>query len=458
MSLSAQNVLESDPFGFGRFVNTPERKVVILWDYENCPVPNGVSGLSVVRNIREAALKFGSIDQFEAYCYWSNNPSAAIKNDLSLSGVKLRDCPHTGKKAAVNKTMVIDMMVYALERPRTTTVVLISGDRDYAYAVSTLRNRGYPVKLLAPPGHPQSGLQAFADVLDWHSIFQPDLPPSELIDFSALAAAEESEEESEEEEDEEEEETEEEEEEEEEEEVEEQGTQGQHEAKVEVEVIKEAEPVKEVEVEVVKKAEPEKETELLFEVAKEKEKQEAVEVKPGPFEFISSPPPSPTWSDPAPLPAPSVIPPMWASAQRAQPLVVAPLKPLSAPAPQKPATTSLPPPFISPPPSTQPPTAPPSYGGGISPPGSGEHLLEQPARYVPAKFLVLVQELEALKAKGNTAPEWSAICVAVKKRLPSVLEKAGVKKWKDYMLLAEKEGIVTNGMRGSKIEIATLKI
>lgn len=32
------------------------------------------------------------------------------------------------------------------------------------------------------------------------------------------------------------------------------------------------------------------------------------------------------------------------------------------------------------------------------------------------------------------------------------------RKWKDYMLLAEKEGIVTNGMRNSKIETATLKI
>ncbi|KAG9047939.1 hypothetical protein FS837_001123, partial [Tulasnella sp. UAMH 9824] len=455
MSLSAQNVLDSDPFGFGRFVNTPERKVVILWDYESCPVPSGVSGLSVVRNIREAALKFGSIDQFEAYCYWSNNPNASVKNDLTLSGVKLRDCPHTGKKAAVSTTMVIDMMVYALERPRSTTVVLISSDRDYAYAISTVRNRGYSVKLIAPAGYLHPGLQLIADVLDWNSIFRPDLPPTELIDFSALAGAEETEEESEEDEDEEETEDEDEDEEDEEEEEAELPTfRGQSEAKVDLEAatvvkdvdvqaVKDMEPatvIKEVEVEEVQRPEPE--TEVLVEGVKEEGKQGAAEVKAGPFEFKSSPPPSPTWSEPAPLPAPAAIPPMWTPAQPTSPVVVVPLEPLSARPQPQPVQYPLPP-VPSPTPSTQTRTAPPSYGGGSSTPGPGEHLLEQPTRYIPPKFLALVQELEAMKAKGNLAPTWAIVCPAVKKRLPSVLAKAGVKKWKDYMLLAEREGIVT---------------
>ncbi|KAG8894857.1 hypothetical protein FRC01_012702, partial [Tulasnella sp. 417] len=294
MSFSAQNGFESDPFGFGRLVNTPERKVIVLWDYENCPIPHGVSGLSVVRNIREAALKFGSIDHFEAYhTCWSNNHNTRMKNDLSLSGVKLRDCPYyTGKKGAVGKTMVVDMMVYALERPRTTTVLLISGDRENAYAISTLRNRGYSVKLLAPAEHLLPGLQALVDVLDWNAIFRPDLPPSELTDFNALGGDESEEEESEEETDEE---GEDEEEEEEEEEVEvqkaeEETTHGQDEAKVELEVVKEIE------------VGAPKEKELLVDDVQEETREEAAEVEPVQIEFKSSPLPSPTWSDPRPLP------------------------------------------------------------------------------------------------------------------------------------------------------------
>ncbi|KIO25065.1 hypothetical protein M407DRAFT_25597 [Tulasnella calospora MUT 4182] len=145
----------------------PRGKVVIVWDYENCPVPNGMSGFTAVRMIRKAALRFGTVDHFEAYSYWSNNCNSLIKQELSVSGVKLRDCPHNGKKDVVDKTIIIDMIFYAIDRPLTTTVLLISGDRDYSYAISTLHNRGYCVKLLAPAGCLHSNMPLLADVLDW---------------------------------------------------------------------------------------------------------------------------------------------------------------------------------------------------------------------------------------------------------------------------------------------------
>lgn len=148
----------------------PRGKVVIVWDYENCPVPSGMSGFTAVRMIRKAALRFGTIDHFEAYSYWSNNANSLLKQELSVSGVKLRDCPHNGKKDVVDKTILIDMIFYAIDRPLTTTVLLISGDRDYSYAISTLHNRGYSVKLLAPAGCLHSNLPLLADVLDWHHV------------------------------------------------------------------------------------------------------------------------------------------------------------------------------------------------------------------------------------------------------------------------------------------------
>ena len=43
------------------------------------------------------------------------------------------------------------MMAYAIDHPAPGTIVLISGDRDFAYAISTLRLRRYRVIVVAPP-------------------------------------------------------------------------------------------------------------------------------------------------------------------------------------------------------------------------------------------------------------------------------------------------------------------
>ncbi|KAG8961856.1 hypothetical protein FRC05_005688 [Tulasnella sp. 425] len=195
---SYSNPFDDGNFNFGRPA-MPRGKVIIVWDYEvsshldrlfgptkltecrplglrkNCPVPNGMSGFTAVKMIRKAALRFGTIDHFEAYSYWSNSSNSILKQELSVSGVKLRDCPHNGRKDVVDKTIIIDMIFYALDRPLTTTVLLISGDRDYSYAISTLQNRGYSVKLLAPAGCLHSNLPLLADVLDWETVL--NLPP-----------------------------------------------------------------------------------------------------------------------------------------------------------------------------------------------------------------------------------------------------------------------------------------
>ncbi|KAG8940086.1 hypothetical protein FRC04_005652 [Tulasnella sp. 424] len=432
MNSSDQNLLDADPFGFGRFQNTPEGKVIVLWDYENCPVPKGISGLSAIRNIREAALEFGSIDQFEAYCDWSNESSTGIRNDLSISGVKLRDCPTKGWIGTVSKAIVVDMMVYALERPRTTTVLLISGDKDHAYAISTLRNRGYPVKLVAPTGTLHPGLQVFADLLDWNSIFRSDLPPTELVDLSGLAGGEEEETEEDEETSEEEGEDEGEDEDEEEEMETEETTQVQVEAETEVEETAQLQ------------AEAQKKAQVLVEIDKEADPELALLTPPQ--------------SEPVATLAPTGIPPMWAPAEPAVPPKVVPLEPLSALAqgrqeekPRLPPSlyrTPPPPlPYQAPSRPTPHQAVPPSIGAGSSQPRPGYPLQEQPTRPIPAKFSVLVQELKALNAEGFPNPLWSAVCDRVYKRLPGVLTQAGVMRWKEYMLLAEKEGIVKLTMK-----------
>lgn len=60
------------------------------------------------------------------------------------------------------------MLSFAIDNPAPASVVLITGDRDFAYAVSTLKLRGYTVVLVAPHVCAHASLKAQASVLyDW---------------------------------------------------------------------------------------------------------------------------------------------------------------------------------------------------------------------------------------------------------------------------------------------------
>ncbi|KAG1756272.1 uncharacterized protein EDB91DRAFT_4430 [Suillus paluster] len=64
----------------------------------------------------------------------------------------------------------VDMLAYAVDNPSPATIILIAGDRDYAYAVSTLRLRQYNVVLIVPPAPniPQSLESQASVVVDWN--------------------------------------------------------------------------------------------------------------------------------------------------------------------------------------------------------------------------------------------------------------------------------------------------
>jgi hypothetical protein len=73
-----------------------------------------------------------------------------LRSELQSSGVSLTDCPHNGHKDAADKMMMIDMLTFAIDNPPPATVVLISGDKDFVYALSTLRNRRFNIVLVVP--------------------------------------------------------------------------------------------------------------------------------------------------------------------------------------------------------------------------------------------------------------------------------------------------------------------
>ncbi|KAF5358175.1 hypothetical protein D9756_001857 [Leucocoprinus leucothites] len=143
---------------------------------ENCPAPANASGWETVKEIRRAAQNYGSIKVFRAYlelpAYASSPDSRSfqLRSELQSSGVSLTDCPHNGRKDVADKMILVDMMAHAIDNPAPWTYILVTGDRDFAYAISVLNLRRYQVILVSPPtAHISLKSQATA-CLDWNQI------------------------------------------------------------------------------------------------------------------------------------------------------------------------------------------------------------------------------------------------------------------------------------------------
>ena len=61
------------------------------------------------------------------------------------------------------------MLAYAIDNPAPATIILISGDRDFAYAFSILRLRQYQVVLVAPSNAHTSLTSRASVCMEWAS-------------------------------------------------------------------------------------------------------------------------------------------------------------------------------------------------------------------------------------------------------------------------------------------------
>ncbi|KAJ6513882.1 NYN domain-containing protein [Mycena vitilis] len=147
--------------------------VAIFWDYENVHASSQVSGYEIASGIRNVAHRFGSVKHFKAYMEVPDPDtfrSLTLRSELQSSGVSLTDCPHNGRKNVADQMIMVDMLAYAMDHPAPATLILISGDRDFAYAVSILRLRKYEVVVMSlPMPGPHISLKSQASVyLDWN--------------------------------------------------------------------------------------------------------------------------------------------------------------------------------------------------------------------------------------------------------------------------------------------------
>ncbi|KAI5826042.1 DUF537-domain-containing protein [Schizophyllum commune Tattone D] len=142
--------------------------VGILWDYENVPVPKGYSGYGAVQRIRDIALQYGTINLFKAYLQ-VNGHATNVRAELQISGVSLTDTPHVGYKDVADQMLQVDMLVFAWDNPPPTTIVLISGDRDFAYAAAILRNRNFRIVIITPAQAVTCLREQATQVFDWRT-------------------------------------------------------------------------------------------------------------------------------------------------------------------------------------------------------------------------------------------------------------------------------------------------
>ncbi|EFI27499.1 hypothetical protein CC1G_15534 [Coprinopsis cinerea okayama7 len=125
----------------------PTNSVGFFWDFENLPPKNFENnGYGYPHAFREIGEQYGSIKEFKAYLQIATMRPAR-RDQFQAMGMTLVDCEHAGRKEVVDK-MMIDMILFACDNPAPATVVVVSEDRDYSYAVATLCLRGYDVVLI----------------------------------------------------------------------------------------------------------------------------------------------------------------------------------------------------------------------------------------------------------------------------------------------------------------------
>ena len=145
--------------------------VAIFWDIENCPAPaRGIfsTGHALVKRMREKTCHFGQIKHIRAYADMSMLRKE-LRGQLQSSGVHLIEVPHRRKDAA-DKMIIADLCLFAVDNQPPATIILITGDRDFAYSIAQLSQRGYFIGLVIPSQGAPDELRAQANVIiEWRS-------------------------------------------------------------------------------------------------------------------------------------------------------------------------------------------------------------------------------------------------------------------------------------------------
>ena len=126
---------------------------VLHWDFENAPIPRGVSVGRVFGEMRTLIHKrFGPLLGAFAYADTGALPQAR-KIELQAAGLDLIDCSRAAGKTNTVDFRIVSRALQDLARPMgtdgtRTAAVVVTGDGDFAYTISVLRNVCVPTMLI----------------------------------------------------------------------------------------------------------------------------------------------------------------------------------------------------------------------------------------------------------------------------------------------------------------------
>ncbi|VVB17582.1 unnamed protein product [Arabis nemorensis] len=145
-------------------------KTSVWWDIENCEVPRGWDSYAIAQNVSSALLKMKYCGPVSITAYGDTTLIPHhVQQALSSTGVGLNHVP-AGVKDASDKKILVDMLLWAIDNPAPANFMLISGDRDFSYALHQLRMRRYNILLAQPPQASVPLVAAAKNVWLWTSL------------------------------------------------------------------------------------------------------------------------------------------------------------------------------------------------------------------------------------------------------------------------------------------------
>lgn len=154
-------------------------KTSVWWDIENCEVPKGCDPHAIAQNISSALAKMNYCGPVSIIAYGDTlRIPTTVQQALSSTGVSLNHVP-AGVKDASDKKILVDMLFWAVDNPAPANYLLISGDRDFSYALHQLRMRRYNILLAKPQQASVPLIAAAKSVWLWTSILAGGAPLSD---------------------------------------------------------------------------------------------------------------------------------------------------------------------------------------------------------------------------------------------------------------------------------------
>lgn len=190
--IAANDIVHAAKAHFAEEERNKSMPMAIFWDIENVAIPTAISGTEIARRLKLAMQPFGSLELFNAYMSVGiGNVPEEKRSQLQLSGVHIIDTPHLNRKEVADKMIIVDALLFAHAYPSGCTIVLITGDSDFAYMLSAMQINKAWRTVLVTRGDMQTALHlAATSVVRWEADILRDMlhraPRSTIVTPPAL--------------------------------------------------------------------------------------------------------------------------------------------------------------------------------------------------------------------------------------------------------------------------------